>query len=226
MRSEEHQEGIVLRSLDFKDREKIITVFTANRGLISLIVKGITKKRSHLLTLTSPFTQADYHYLIGRSSLYSFKEATPLNTHHYLREKLSHIQAATTFASALLSSQMPGKPAPHLYALTLSYLKQLPQFDTPSSLTASFLLKLLKHDGHLSLKNGCTSCGEPPTHLHVGEPFCRTHTPAYAHLLSQTEWDTLQVLAEARSFAPLKEIQVSPSLHQMIELIFKEKIKE
>lgn len=226
MMVEEQQEGIVLRSIDFKEREKIITIFTPLRGLISLIVKRITRKQSHLLTLTTPFTQADYHYLIGRSTLYSFRDANILNTHLFLRENLSHIQAATTFAHALLSSQMPGKPAPHLYALILSYLKQLPQFTNPRNLTSSFLLKLLKHDGHLSLKNGCTNCGQPPTYLHLSEPFCKEHAPPYGHSLTPLEWKTLQTLTEVRNFAPLKELEVPESLYQLIEQMFKEKIRE
>ena len=109
MPSEEKHEGLVLRSLDYKDRQKIITLFTPTLGLISLIVKGITRKKTHLLTLTSPFTQGEYLFTIHRSDLYPFRDGTPLHTHHFLREQLSHIQAATTFAKALLSSQPPSK---------------------------------------------------------------------------------------------------------------------
>lgn len=196
---EEKHEGLVLRSIDYKDRQKIITLYTPTRGLISLIVKNITRKKSHLLTLTSPFTKAEYHFLIGKSDLYTFCDGTPLATHNNLRENLSHLQSATTLLKALLSSQLPGKPAPALYVLALTYLKHLPSFTNPETLSASFLLKLLMHDGHLN-----------PAHKE--NPF------------TQAEWDTLIPLLSARTLQPLRDLPPSPLLNQKIEIFFTQKI--
>ncbi|NGX47132.1 MAG: DNA repair protein RecO [Chlamydiae bacterium] len=196
---EEKHEGLVLRSIDYKDRQKIITLFTPTRGLISLIVKGITRKKSHLLTLTSPFTKAEYHFSIRRSELYTFRDGTPLKTHHNLRQNLRHLQSATTLIKALLTSQLPGKPAPKLYNLTLTYLKHLPTFADPTSLTASFLLKLLKHDGHLSATHR-----EPP--------------------FTSSEWEELLPLLSARTISSLQKHTTHPNLHQQIETLFHQKI--
>ncbi|NGX38063.1 MAG: DNA repair protein RecO [Chlamydiae bacterium] len=199
MPSEEKHEGLVLRSLDYKDRQKIITLFTPTCGIISLIVKGITRKKTHLLTLTSPFTQAEYHFSIRRSDLYTFRDGTLLNTHHTLRQSLSTIEGASVLAKALLTSQLPGKPAPALYRLTLTYLKHLPAFTDPTSLTTSFHLKLLKHDGHLTPDN-------------PESPF----TPQ--------EWALVTTLTETRSIDTLMEMSVPLDLSQKVQLMFKEKI--
>ncbi|NGX59326.1 MAG: DNA repair protein RecO [Chlamydiae bacterium] len=196
---EEKHEGLVLRSIDYKDRQKIITLFTPTRGLISLIVKNITRKKSHLLTLTSPFTQAEYHFSIRRSELYTYCDGTPINTHLNLRENLTHLKAAILLAKALLTSQLPNKPAPDLYLLLLTYLKYLPTFADPTSLTASFYLKLLKHDGHLS-----PSHREPP------------FTP--------NEWNELLPLLTTRNITTLRQITTSPDLHHQIETHFHKKI--
>lgn len=216
----EVHEGLVLRSLDYKDGQKIITLFTPTKGLISLIVKGINRKKTHLLTLTSPLTQAEYHFSIHRSDLYSFRDGSPINTHHNLRSDLSHLQTAVGFAEALLGSQFPGKPAPALYQLTLAYLKHLPSFADPTPLKASFILKLLKHDGHLSLTPACAHCDNPPRAYSEGEVFCHTHSPSYAIPFSAAEWETLVILAEARSIPQLQELKVDPDLMQKIERFF------
>lgn len=200
---EEKQEGIVLRSLDFKDREKIITLFTKERGLVSLIVKGITKKKSHLLTLTSPFTHGEYHYSIRRSDLYPFKDGTPITTHHTLRKSLAHIETATTIARSLLSSQLPGKAAPALYRLTLAYLKIVPEIEDPLALSTSFFLKLLLHDGHLTTMPTCS--------LH-------SHTDRF----SAAEWLILSQLATARTIAALNIPSVHPELHLKTKQVFEE----
>lgn len=199
MPSEETHEGIVLRSIDFKDRQKIITLYTPARGLISLIVKGINRKKSHLLTLTSPFTVAEYHFSIRRSELYNFVDGTPLFTNQSLRGHLPQLLGASTFAKALLASQLPGKPSSRLYQLTLAYLKYLPLFEDPAPLTSSYHLKLLKHDGHLN-----------PSHPEI--PF--THS----------EWEAMLPLLHARSIKQL-EIAIPLELHHKIEKYFYKKIE-
>lgn len=199
MPSEEKDEGLVLRSIDYKDRQKIITLFTPSRGLISLIVKNINRTKSHLLTLTSPFTHGEYHFRVSRSDLYTFQDGTPLNTHNNIRLNLAHISAATDLAKALLSSQLQGKPAPDLYTLTLTYLRHLPTFQDPLPLTTSYLLKLLKHEGHLAIDH------KPPTFT----------TP---------EWTTLLTLTNTRSIQELKATPVSETLHRKTQNLFKEKI--
>ena len=57
------------------------------------------------------------------------------------------MDSASALAQAILSSQMPLKPAPALYALLLSYVKHLPQFAQPAPLLSSFYLKTLLHEG-------------------------------------------------------------------------------
>lgn len=196
----EKDEGLVLRSLDFRDRQKILTLFTENFGMISLIVKGIHRKSSHLLTLTSPFTRGEYLFRVGKSHLFAFKDGTPLATNHALRANLTHIEAATALVKALLDSQLPEKPAPALYQLTKTYLEILPDFEEPNSLIASFLLKLLKHEGHLSLH----------------------HPPA---AFSPKEWETATLLTQVRTIQKLKETTVSTALHKKIEEFFKQTSK-
>lgn len=200
MPSEETHEGLVLRSVDFKDRQKIITLYTPLRGLISLIVKGVNRKKTHLLTLTSPFTIAEYHLSVRRSALYTFLDGTPLFTNHFLRANLSHLQGATAIVKALLASQLPDKPAPQLYQLTRIYLQSLPAFEDPLPLIASYYLKLLKHEGLLN-----------PTHR---EP-----------IFTPSEWETLLLLAGVRNIATLQtSAPLSLELHRKIETTFHRKI--
>jgi DNA repair protein RecO (recombination protein O) len=200
MPSEERGEGIVVRSIDFKDRQKIITVFTQQHGLISLIVKGITRTRPHLLTLTSPFTQAEFLYSVGRSDLYLFRDGTPLTTHNSLRENLTHLTAGTQILQALTLSQLPGKAAPALYKLTLTYLKHLSSCQDPHPLTASFLLKLLKHEGH----------------------FSSDYREGY---FSAKEWENIVELADVREMAKLKEMAITEELGKKLKEFFQRKVQ-
>lgn len=145
----EKNEGIVLRATLYREKDRILTLFTKNQGCISLIMKGVSNKNYHLLALSSPLSQGEYLYTKGNSSLYSFQDGTLLDEHLLLRKKWSYLEAAGEMGRLLLKSQMHGEPAPLLYLLFTTYLKQIPSFENPSHLIASFILKLLHHEGVL-----------------------------------------------------------------------------
>ena len=136
---EEKTEGIVLRSQDFKERHRIITLFT-HQGLISLIV-------SEHLAEKYPLALPHYPLLSWRVSctaeatrtLLRFHDGTILDDHFNLRQSFSSLQVAGALANAILTSQMPGKPSPALFVLYKSYHKQVPCFNDPSQPARQFL---------------------------------------------------------------------------------------
>jgi hypothetical protein len=140
---EERAEGIVLKAINHKDQERIITLFTRQHGLMSLIVKRI----KNYMMLTTPLCHAEFIYTKGRSELYRFQDGTVIDGLIQLRNHLRHLQAAGDMVQAILQSQLPGKPSPKLYELLLACLKALPEFPDPLSLTLAFRLKLLAHEG-------------------------------------------------------------------------------
>ncbi len=220
-----NQEGIVLRTMEYKERERILHLYTPHSGLISLIVKRLSRKQGHLLALSTPFCHGDYHYTIGRSSLYRFTDGSVIQTHCHLRDDLSYLETAGAIAHALLVSQLPGKPAPALFQLALTYLKQIPLAQNQQALKASFLLKLLKHEGLLSTWPHCSQCERPIAFLEGGEGFCALHGRGGAPL-SDEEWQTLQALAEARSFQKLSEISLAEKLEKKIAVCFEQAVSK
>lgn len=146
---EEKTEGIVLRCQEYQETSRIISVFTHSSGLLQFIVKKIANAR--WMTLTTPFTCAEFHYHEGRSSLFRLLEGSVINEHLFLREKLSFLRTAGAMTSALLHTLLPGSPDPLLYILYKNYLNQIPVFDDSSLLLTSFFLKFLRYEGLLDL---------------------------------------------------------------------------
>jgi DNA repair protein RecO (recombination protein O) len=217
---EEKTEGIVLRSQDFKERHRIITLYSPE-GLISLIVKNISRKNTRLLSLTTPFTLAEYHYRRGQSELLSFHDGTLLDDHLILRQSYTSLQAAGALANAILSSQMPGKSSPALFVLYKSYHKQVPGFTDPAALIASFYLKLLKHEGHLTISPHCAICDNTASRfLHEGESLCSKHPAQDAFHFSPAEWELLLTLDNAQQFSILRSLTLPPTFSQKINALF------
>jgi DNA repair protein RecO (recombination protein O) len=193
----EKTEGIVLHSLDFRDRQRIIKIFTPHFGLITLIVKGISKKNYHLVSLTTPLTRGEFLFTKGRGEIYLFMEGTCLDMHLPLRADLNSLNVAGKLVQIILSSQLPGKSTPQLYLLLAIYLARLAQFPEKEALLYSFYLKTLRHEG-LS----------PPSSF---------FTPI--------EWEAIQSLSFASSFDEIKKILLQEGLKTKIERIFEELIK-
>ncbi len=197
----EETEGIVLKSLDFKDHERIITVFTKDLGIASLIVKGISASSLQKLAVTTPFCQVEFHFSRGRSELLRYRDGTVLHEHHALRAQYAYLEAAGQMGRAILHSQLPGTPAPTIYAIFERYLKKLPDFSNPLSLTTSFLLKILHLEGLIS-------------------------NDSFSSLFSLEETELVKKLALSRSFQSLQELPLTPAFAQRVHEFFSVRIQQ
>lgn len=180
-------EGIVLRSQEYKERERIVSIFSREHGVISLIAKGMSRKKPELLAATTPFCIADFCFLKGRSSLFRLQDAAIKKNLLILRSNLAHLQAAAEMTKAVYHSQLPEKDAPALYALLKAYLLHLPDFMKTEALLSSFYLKILVHEGLLSPL-------DPPPIFQSGE------------------WEELLPLLAVKTFEQLKTFSISPKL--------------
>ncbi len=198
--TEEHVEGIVLRVTPYKDRHRIVTLFTSQAGMISLLAKKVSTPEK--MALLSPFSRIEALYFKKQSDLCLLKDGTLIDGHLFLRDKWSYLETAGKMAQILLHSQLPGKSSPLLYALFKMCLKQLPQFEDPSSLLLFFYLKLLTHEGILSWDDPSTF------------PL-----PCKAE-----EWELMKEWAKHRLFQPLQNKKSPTALLKLLEKNLRELI--
>jgi DNA repair protein RecO (recombination protein O) len=203
--SEEKNVGILLQAIPYLGHQRILKVFTPEEGLISLITKS-TK-----LTALAPFCIAEWVYKKGQKEIHTLTDGTLLDGLLELRKDYATLCAAGAMAKDLLTTQFPGKKAPALYALLCAYMKKIPLSPKPDIFAASFRLKLLQHEGLLSLEQLC-ACGAPARQLSEGESHCTKCKPGL--LFTSDEWEQLHQLAYVRQFsalptgAPFKKIDV------------------
>lgn len=214
-------EGIVLQSCPFRDSGRILHVFTAERGVITLFIKDLSKKRLIMVNLTSPLCRAQFIFRKGRSDLHHLIDGTVVDPHIKLRRSYTRLQLAGKMLRAITTSQMPGKPTPSLYALLANYLRQLAHFCDPISLWTSFQLKVLQHEGILSLDTTCLCCHkERASCITQGESRCiKCNSEATPHFSSK-EWSVLLQFFRAKKFEELKKFKIGSKLTQTIETLY------
>jgi DNA repair protein RecO (recombination protein O) len=214
-------EGVILQAFNYQDYDRILSVFTYDHGLIKLISKWANSPKQRTKVITAPLTHAEFIYTQTQSELHTCREISPIKQHLELRQSLPVLEAACQMAQALNSTQPLNTPAPDLYRLFNSYLDKLPSMKDPHALTASFKLKLLRHDGVLLLNEVCSHCSAPLDEgsLFSGEVFCLRHVPNGGVPFNKEEFLLLSMLAHCRSFGQVQDLVPSKSFLEKISKV-------
>lgn len=198
-------EGIVLKSYAFKEKERIIHLFTPDHGVIHLIAKHLSPKKPHRLNLTTPLCEGSYIFRKGKSHLYSLIDGSIFTLHLPLRQSLENLNLGGKMVRAVHATQLPEKPAPKLYYLLSAYLKKLPL--APESIWTSFQLKLLKHEGRLLLEKPRVKLAET------------------SYIWTNEEWNYLTLLSEGRNFSTLTAFTPPQSFQKRVDTLFSSFLK-
>lgn len=153
--------ALVLRTVDYKESDKILTLFTQDQGKLTASARGCRKKGSAIaagcqLLAWSEMVLYDYQ---GR---WSVKEAATQRLFRGVLGDIERLALACYFAEAAELLAVEGEPAPELLSLTLNSLHALDQMpDKPLPLVkAAFEWKAMALAGYEPLLEEGKVCGE------------------------------------------------------------------
>lgn len=169
--------ALVLRSVDYKESDKILTLLTADMGKVTASARGCRKKGSPIaagcqLLCWSEMVLYEYQ---GR---WVVKEATTEREFRGVREDLEKLALACYLAEVTETLALEELPSPELLSLILNSLHGLEKLNKPQSLIkAAFELRAMCLAGYEPLLDGCAVCGcdevsEPRFHLREGVLHC------------------------------------------------------
>ena len=156
-------EGIVLRSMRYGEADRILHVFTPDRGRLSAIAKGVRKAKSRFGGRLEPFFRLNLVLYEGRSDLLTVTSAETVHGFRHLREHGAALNVAARACDAVDRMFDPGDPHPgvyHLLANELALLDADPAAHATQANALAFRLKLLLAAGFSPQLAACASCGE------------------------------------------------------------------
>lgn len=212
-------EGVILDSSLYQEHDYIIALFTPDLGMIRLFVP---RKKSPPLVPTT-LTRVECLYSQRQeNALFRLKELVVRDPLLDLRKSFQALRLAGTLAQTLLQTQLLWKPAPALYQLFLAYLHHAPNCSNPAAFVASFLLKLLRHEGLLGLNAVCATCASPLERaaLIPGETLCTIHAPTWAIHFEHAELLTLGHLAGSRELNTIYHQVLTQDLIDKVNHLF------
>mgnify|MGYP001028634212 CR=1 FL=1 len=149
-------DALVLRTVDYGENDKMVTLFAADRGKIGVCMKGVKKANAKLKFAAQPFAFSEY-VIAERAGRYTVTAAALHDGFYGLREDVTAYYAAAcvceTCDKLLLEGMVNG-------ALLVEAVSALGTFDgQPSRALIRFLLNALALAGYPVEAGNCPVCG-------------------------------------------------------------------
>jgi DNA repair protein RecO (recombination protein O) len=160
-------EAVVLRSMRYGEADRILHLYTPNRGRVSAIAKGVRRTRSRFGGRLEPFFRLRIELHEGRGDLLTVTGAQTVDGHARLRGDARALDAAARACDAVGRLFETSEPHPGVFNLLCRKLAMLDEqaLDDGQSSPAragalAFRLKLLLAAGLAPQLAACASCGE------------------------------------------------------------------
>jgi DNA repair protein RecO (recombination protein O) len=155
-------EAIVLRSIRYGEADRVLHLYTPERGRVGAVAKGVRRVKSRMGGRLEPLSRVRLVLHQGRGELCTISQADTVQAHAGLRERRGSLERATQACEAvlrLLDSTEPNLPAYNLLCHELALLDSSADASRRAQALA-FRLKLLLAAGFAPELASCASCGE------------------------------------------------------------------
>jgi DNA repair protein RecO (recombination protein O) len=140
-------EAVVLRRLSTGETDRVVSLFTRERGKVSAIAKGARGPRSRLGGVTEPFTYFHGLLAVGQN-LDVLTQAEVQDAFADLRKDLTRIGYASYFVEVVDAGVEERQAAPELWDLLVAALSTLTRSTTPDVLARAFELHAMRAIGY------------------------------------------------------------------------------
>ncbi|MCP3030347.1 DNA repair protein RecO [Halobacillus sp. A1] len=184
-------EGIVIRTRDYGETHKIVTILTREKGKIGVMARGAKKPKSRMASITQPFIHAQFLIQIG-SGLGSMSQGEMLTSLRSIREDIVKTAYASYLAELTDKLIDEKQPDPFIYEQLLQTYTWMAEGKDCEILAMMYELKLYRKAGFAPKVDSCVNCGneEGPFSFSVVEGgylcFRCKHKDPYAYGLSDT----------------------------------------
>jgi DNA repair protein RecO (recombination protein O) len=158
-------EAVVLRSLRFGEADRVLHLYTLERGRVGAVAKGIRRTKSRFGARLEPLSHAEVMLHQGSGELATVTGASLLRPHHEAREDPYRLAVGLVGLEAMLRLFVEQERNPKAFEALTRFLDVLDEADTRGSepvldpLVLSFQLKLLWLSGYLPHLTSCAECG-------------------------------------------------------------------
>lgn len=152
-------EGVVLRARDINDADRVLTILTKDRGVISAFANGSKRMKSRLTASTQTFAYSRFQLFKGKDH-YTVDGAEPVTVFYGIRNDVERLALAGYLCELAQSLAPEEDEAEGFLRLLLNCLHFLDKGTRDSILLkALFELRALSMAGYMPNLVACDGCG-------------------------------------------------------------------
>lgn len=154
-------EALVIGSMRYREADRIVTLYTRDRGRLGAVAKGVRRTKSKVGGRLEPFSLVRASLYPGRG-LYSVVGVDTLRTFQGVRDELFRMEeGARLFAAVrhLFPAEEGSVPAFNLLVRGIASLADAPDPAVAASVVLATRLKLLVLLGYAPEMSLCANCG-------------------------------------------------------------------
>ena len=152
--------GIVCRYTNYRDNDRILTLYTRELGRLDAAARGCRRQKSPLLASSQPFVYAQFVLFQNRDK-YSVDTADIRESFYPLRSDYGRCTAGLAMLALTVDHAQPGLPNDSLFSTLYHMLSYLAYTDCdPEDLWLAYLLKYLDHNGYRPAVTHCARCNQ------------------------------------------------------------------
>ena len=151
--------GLVIRTTDIRESDRLITIFTEEMGVVSALARGARSLKSRKMSSTMQFCYGSY-VLYKRGEYYQIKEATLIESFFGIRRSIEGLALATYIADVLLEVTV-AEAERDLLRLALNSLYAISEDKYPlEKIKAAFEIRTASIIGFMPDVLSCSVCEE------------------------------------------------------------------
>ena len=137
--------GLVVKLIDYKDADKLASIFTFDYGIVTAKFVGVKKEKAKLKAIAQPFTFADFNFTT-RANNRVVAGASLIDSFYSILLNYNKTICGYIVLEIIKSILPEEKPEQDLFLLTISTLKNIEQ-NNEFVATIDFILKFLNFSG-------------------------------------------------------------------------------
>lgn len=150
--------ALVLRAIDYRDNDKILTLLTAEKGKISAGIKGVKKAGAKLKFAAQPLCFAEY-VLSEKGGKYTVINASESESFYELRTDFNKLYPAFAICEIAQVLTYEGDDCKDIFYSAIRALGELCRGDESDALL-NFILAALEFSGYAISVGECDVCGQ------------------------------------------------------------------
>ncbi|NBI29378.1 DNA repair protein RecO [Chengkuizengella marina] len=152
-------EGIVIRTVDYGEGNKIIVIYTKEMGKQSIMARGAKKLKSRLSSITQLFTYAEYTYY-KKGKMGTLNDGEAIRSFHDLNLDIFKSTYAAYLVELVDRMMDEHEGSSYIFEQLLASLEFIEEGKDPQIITHIFEMKMLELAGYSPVLIECIACGD------------------------------------------------------------------